>query len=376
MRYITMADWEVTPYQKKLIAEVLESGRLTYGEKTRELERQFAKIHGAKYALFTNSGTSALKISLQALKERYGWQDGDEVIIPAVTFVATMNVVLMNNLVPVLVDVQQETANIDPEMIKAAITPKTRAIIPVHLLGQPADMEAVMEIAKEYNLEVVEDSCETMFVNQLRGTTACFSSYIAHLMVTGVGGLILTDDERLATEMRSIMFHGRDESYLNIDDNNKTGDAWKEMIEKRFYFPRRGYSDRATELEAALGLGDLQDWKSMIAKRQFNAGYIMDGLSSLDIEFPIVSVTHHAFMFMPMYVEDRDNLIVFLEKRGIHTRTMMPLISQPITEPYVIKNYPVAQYIGKKGLLLGCHQYLKKVDLDYLISSIKEFYNG
>src|SRR5258708_19275455 len=115
---ISIADWKVTSKQKKLVKEVLKSGRLTYGEKTREFEERFAEIHGVKYALFTSSGTAALKIALHALKEQYGWKDGDEVIIPSVTFVATMNVVLMNNLTPVLVDVYISTVNIHPTLIK------------------------------------------------------------------------------------------------------------------------------------------------------------------------------------------------------------------------------------------------------------------
>lgn len=385
MKIITMADWKVSRYQKKLIKQVLKSGRLTYGNKTRELEQKFAKIHGAKYALFTNSGTSALKISLHALKDRYGWKDGDEVIIPAVTFVATMNVVLMNNLKPVLVDVDPNTVNIDPVLIEKAVTKRTRAIIPVHLLGQPADMDTIMTMAKKHKLEVVEDSCETMFVNKLRGATACFSSYLAHLMVTGVGGFILTNDKKLATEMRSIMFHGRDEAYLNIDDNKKTGKAWSKMIERRFYFPRHGYSDRATEMEAAIGLGDLHKWEDMIAKRQRNVSYVYSKLSLTMAGVwegnvrgfrwgPVTDMSKHAFMFLPLYVTRRDELIMYLEERGIHTRTMMPLTTQPVVKPYLKGKYPNADFINKHGLLLGCHQYLKKSDLDYMINTIRGFY--
>src|SRR3990167_2282809 len=214
---ITLADWKVSRKQKKLVKEVLESVRLTYGDKTRKLEERFAEIHGVKYALFTSSGTAALKIALHALKDKHDWKDGDEVIIPSVTFVATMNVVLMNNLKPVLVDVKRDTINIDSELIEEAITKRTVAILPVHLLGQPADMLAIMKIAKKHKLKVVEDSCETMFVNKVQGDVACFSSYLAHLLVTGVGGFACTNDKKLATVMRSMMFHGRDESYLNID---------------------------------------------------------------------------------------------------------------------------------------------------------------
>lgn len=369
---VNLADWKATRKQKRLIKEVLKSGRLTYGDKTRELEERFAQIHGAKHAIFTSSGTAALKISLHALKDKHGWKDGDEVIIPSVTFVATMNAVLMNNLKPVLVDVRAETVNINPELIVSAVTKRTVAILPVHLLGQPAEMDEIMKIAKKHKLEVVEDSCETMFVNKLHGTTACFSTYVAHLMVTGVGGFILTNDDKLAITMRSMLFHGRDESYLTIDDKPK--DIWK-----RFYFPRHGYSDRMTELEAAIGLGELDSWQEMVKKRQDNAQYVISGLwNALGKKVPSSpignDVYQHSFMFLPLYVERRDELMVHLEKRGIQTRTMMPLISQPITKPYLKGKYPVAKYIEERGILLPCHQYLSKRGLDYMIKTIKEFY--
>lgn len=367
---IALADWKVSSKQKKLIRQVLRSGRLTYGDKTREFEKQFAEIHGAKHAIFTSSGTASLKISLHALKDKHGWKDGSEVIIPSVTFVATMNAVLMNNLKPVLVDVQVETANINPALIEKNLTRNTVAILPVHLLGQPAEMDEIMKIAKKHKLEVIEDSCETMFVNKLRGTTACFSTYIAHLLVTGVGGFILTNDDKLAVTMRSMLFHGRDSSYLNIDDKPK--EIWK-----RFYFPRHGYSDRMTELEAAIGLGELDGWGDMLAKRKYNAGYIKFNLVKVElpfIGFPWVGVDKHSFMFLPMYAERRDELMVYLEKNGIQTRTMMPLISQPITKPYLKKKYPVAKYIEEHGILLPVHQYLKKKDLDYMIEKIRSFY--
>lgn len=381
MKTITMADWKASRYQRKLIKQVLKSGRLTYGGKTRELEEKFAKLHQRCFALFTSSGTAALKIALHALKDRHGWKDGDEVIIPSVTFVATMNAVIMNNLKPVIIDVNKDDVNMNPNLIEDAITKKTRAIIPVHLLGQPADMAPIISIARRYGLKVVEDSCETMFVKRSgfvvgsQGDVACFSSYLAHLMVTGIGGFIVTNDEELATVMRSMMFHGRDESYLNIDDNNKSGKAFMDMVHKRFYFPRFGYSDRMTEMEAALGLGDLRNWQEMIEARQDNARYLMKGLAGLPVDFPILNTNQHAFMFFPMYAENRDGLIEHLEKNGIHTRTMMPLTTQPLVKSYVKdKRLPVADYINKNGILLGCHQYLKTDDLDYIIKNVRGFY--
>lgn len=370
MKIISMADWTVTRKQKKLIRQVLNSSRLTYGDKTRELEEKFAEIHGVKHALFTSSGTAALKISLGALKDKYGWKDGDEVIIPAVTFVATMNVVLMNNLTPVLVDVDEDTVNIDPELIERAITKKTVAILPVHLLGQLADMTAILKIAKEHKLRVIEDSCETMFVGKVKGDIACFSTYLAHLLVTGIGGFICTNDDKLATVMRSMMFHGRDESYLNIDDK-------PDDISKRFWFPRFGYSDRMTEMEAALGLGEIDDWQEMILQRQENALYLYTALEDY-IYCPVYDWDNHAFMFFPIVVGntlgERDSLMLYLEERGIQTRTMMPLTIQPVVKPYLKGKYPAADYINKHGLLIGCHQYLTNKDLDHIINSVKEFY--
>lgn len=372
---VTMADWKVTRKQKRLMRQVLKSGRLTYGDKTRELEERFAEIHGVNHALFTSSGTAALKIALKALKDKYHWKDGDEVLIPSVTFVATMNVVIMNNLKPVLVDVLPDTINMNPDLIEKAITKRTRCILPVHLLGQMADMDAIMAIAKKHKLRVVEDSCETMFVGVVRGDMACYSSYLAHLLVTGIGGFITTNDKKMATTMRSIMFHGRDESYLNIDDKPTE-------IYKRFWFPRFGYSDRMTEMEAALGLGELDNWQNMIAKRQDNADYLMTRLWTLvfegAIQFPITRVWEHAFMFFPMLVERRDELMLHLEAQGIQTRTMMPLTIQPIVKKHIRGNldvkYPAAKYINDHGILIGCHQYLKRKELDHIVEAVRAFY--
>lgn len=366
MTRISLTEFKVSRKQKKLVNEVLKSGRLTYGDKTREFERRFAEIHKAKHGIFVSSGTAALKIAIHALKDRCGWKDGSEVIIPSVTFVATMNAVTMNKLKPVLVDVRAETANLDASTLEKAISQKTVAVLPVHLLGQPADMDAIMKIARKHKLEVIEDSAETFGVHTLKGTVACFSTYITHHVPTGVGGMILTNDKQLAIEMRSLQFHGRDESYLTIDDRPKDPKL-------KFWFPRRGYSDRLTELEAALGLAELDNNLKAIRKRQDNAYRLIVGLP---LDFPISLEFPHSYMFFPVYVEHRDVLMNYLEKQGIETRTMMPLINQPITKPYLKKKYPVAKYIEEHGLLLPCHQYLSQKDLDYMINKIREFYDA
>jgi len=181
--------------EKEYLAQVISSNRLSYGPFSKKFEQKFAKAHGTRFGLFMNSGTSALQVALAALKEKYQWKDGDEVLVPAATFIATSNVILQNNLTPVFVDVDEATYNIDPSLIENKITKRTRCIIPVHLFGLPCDMKPIMNIAKRHNLRVLEDSCETMFAKDQGksvgsfGDIACFSTYVAHLIVTGVGGV-------------------------------------------------------------------------------------------------------------------------------------------------------------------------------------------
>jgi dTDP-4-amino-4,6-dideoxygalactose transaminase len=165
VRQISVGAIEITKEDKRLVNQVLDSNRLSYGKMTRLFEQKFAKLHDSKYAVFTNSGTSSLQIALQAMKEYYKWEDGDEVIVPATTFVATANIVLYNRMKPVFVDVDSKTFNINPDLIEEKITSRTKAIIPVHLLGLPAEMGRIMEIAKKHKLRVLEDSAECMFAS-------------------------------------------------------------------------------------------------------------------------------------------------------------------------------------------------------------------
>ena len=374
--------------EKKYLMEVIQSNRLSYGPYTQRFEALFAQEHQCKYGIFCNSGTSALHISLAALKERYGWEDGDEVIVPAVTFIATSNVIIHNNLKPVFVDVDKETYNINPDLIEKRITKRTRAIIPVHLFGLPAEMEPIMEIAAHYNLRIVEDSCETMFANYKGrsvgsfGDIGCFSTYIAHFLVTGVGGICTTNDSKLAVMLKSLMNHGRDSIYIAMDDDRKAGYELFKIVERRFRFIRIGYSFRATELEAAIGLGQLEHKDDIVAKRRANAEYLTNGLRDLEefLQLPKVPEDRdHNFMMYPIVMKqgNKRDLIFFLEENLIETRDMMPLLNQPI---YVklfgnIENeYPVAKWINENGFYIGCHQYLGKEELDYVIDKFHEFY--
>jgi len=181
-----------------------------------EFETQFAAGHGVRHASMCNSGTGALQLALQALKERYHWPPGSEVIVPAMTFVATINAVLFNGLVPVLVDIDPVTFTMNPGRLEEALTPATVAVMPVHLFGQPADMTSIMAVLRgprtQGCLKILPrlPSCSIGgdFVGSF-GDFGCFSTYMAHLVTTGVGGLALTDDPENALRFRSLMNHGR-----------------------------------------------------------------------------------------------------------------------------------------------------------------------
>lgn len=386
-RQIGVGTFTATPRMCQYVNDVLATGRISYGPYSRAFEAQFAALHGCKFAVLSNSGTSSLHVALQTLKELHGWADGDEVLVPAVTFVATVNVVLHCRLTPILVDVEPDYYGIDPGKIEAVITDKTRAIIPVHPFGQPCKMEAINLLAGYHDLKVIEDSCEAMFVMHQgspvgsMGDIGCFSTYVAHLITTGVGGIATTNDPEYAVRMRSLVNHGRDGIYLAIDDDvGLHGKQLQEVISRRFNFEHIGHSYRITEMEAALGLAQLEDWETMIAKRQWNAAYLTAGLLPLQdrIQLPATREhTSHSWMMFPLVLRNKAKgaLCAWLEERGIETREMLPLINQPCyTGLWEPEHYPVAQWIDRGGLYLGCHQALTQDDLDYMIEAIKGYF--
>ena len=384
----------ISEQAKKNVMEALNANRLSYGPFLNRFENKFAELHNRKFAISCNSGTSALQIALGALKEIHFWKDGDEVIVPAITFIATSNIVLQNGLKPVFVDVDPATYNIDSSKIEAKITKKTKAIIPVHLFGLSAEMEPIMKLARRRNLKIIEDSCETMFVNYKgkpvgsRGDISCFSTYAAHLIVTGVGGLALTNNPKYAVVMKSMMNHGRDSIYLNIDADDKLKNEKEvfKMANRRFSFIRMGYSFRLTELEGALGVAELQTRQTNLRKRLSNAEYLIKNLSKYFqyIQLPDwPNYSEHAFMMFPIVIKskkiNRSRFITFLEKNGIETRYMMPLLNQPYYKKIfgnLEDKYPVAKWINRNGFYIGCHQNLNKDDLDYIVSIFDKFFSN
>lgn len=381
----------VSDHARDLVMQVLDSGRLSYGRFARELEDRVAQMHGCRFGVLSNSGTSALHVAIAALKEMHGWADGDEVIVPAVTFVATINVVIHNNLTPVLVDVDPHYYELDPDGVENAVTARTRAMIPVHLFGHPCDMDPLMDIARRHNLRVVEDSCETMVAKYKGrmvgsfGDIACFSTYVAHLLTTGVGGLNTTNSPEYAVSLRSLINHGRDSIYTNIDDDDNLGpERLRTVVERRFKFISPGHSFRTTELEAALGVAQLdEDFDESILARRANGAFLTQALSHLKSEIQLPAIrpgSEHSFMMYPIVLrnQDKSDFVMHLERRGIETRDMMPVTNQPVyRESLQIdeREFPVARRINARGFYLGCHQHLTSSDLDYIVSVVDEYWN-
>lgn len=390
MKQIGVGDIQLGPLERKYLKQVIDSSRLSYGPMSKDFEKRMAEAHDSKFAVFCNSGTSALLVALQVLKEKYGWSDGDEVIVPATTFIATSNIVLQSNMIPVFVDADPNTYNIDPRLIEEKITTRTRCIIPAHLFGMPCDMDPIMSIARKYDLRVIEDSCETMFANYKGkkvgsfGDFSCFSTYVAHFLVTGVGGLIMTSDPDLAIMARSMCNHGRDSIYLNIDDDkDKDSEALKEVIAKRFSFVRMGHSFRATEFEAAVGLGQFEQRHDIISWRRRNAAFFSKHLSSLSEHLILPFVPEgvdHNFMMYPIMVRsgNKASLLQFLEERGIETRDMPTVIAQPYYQELfgdIVDKYPVTKSIIERGFYIGTHQYISYAELQHVLSAFYDFYN-
>jgi len=379
---IGVGSFKLSNRARRYVNEVLTAERLSYGPYTQKFEKLFAAAHDCRFAIMTNSGTCSLMIALAALKNRYKWADGDEVIVPAVTFIATSNIVLQLNMRPVFVDVDPIYYELDPDKIEAAITPRTRCIIPVHLFGLPCEMDKVSAVARKHGLRIIEDSCETMFARYKGksvgsfGDVGCFSTYVAHILATGVGGLCTTNDPELAITLRSLMNHGRDSIYLSIDDDDdKSKEEMELIIQRRFSFVQMGYSFRVTEMEGALGLAEFEEREESMRKRRANGAFFQSRLKHLEnyVQLPrIRPESEHAFMMFPIVLRDESKqaFVRHLEERGIETRDMLPLINQPFYKELfgdLEEKFPVAKWINNNGFYIASHQNLTEIEKEYIV---------
>lgn len=387
----------VTDAMKDNIHKVLNSGdipnwgRLSPGPFVKEFEQKFADYHGVNQGIMTNSGTSALVVALQALKEVEGWYWQNEsdyhsppqVIVPAITFVATINAVLHCGMKPVLVDVDPATYTMDTDQIEGKITPHTKAIMPVHTFGLSADMTSIFKLASYHNLKVVEDACESLGATYNGvpvgglGDIGCFSFYMSHHITAGVGGMAITGNPWLAQKMRSLISHGWDRVAAPMDATEFDFDA----IRTRYYFPSIGHSFRATEFEAAIALPQLETLKANIKVRVDNAKTLTAGLKPLADRLQLSIVPYnrsHSLMMYPIVLREGDkwDLIRYLETNGIETREMLPLTNQPCYKGLFNEDdYPVAKWINAQGFYVGCSQYLTGEHMDYVAEKMGEYFN-
>lgn len=342
------------------VVEVLKSGMIAQGPKVMEFEEKFANWIGAKYGIATNSGTSALHVALLAC----GIGEGDEVITTPFTFIASGNAIVYTGATPVFADIDLDTYTIDPDKIEDLITDKTKAILPVQLYGQAADMDKIREIAEKHDLKIIEDAAQAHGAEYngekvgILGDMACFSFYPTKNMTTSEGGMITTNDEELAKKAQMFRAHGASE---------------------RYHHDEIGYNFRMTDIAAAIGLAQLKVIDEFNDKRISNANYLNEQLK--DIEGIVTPKSpdnyKHVYHQYTVRVEkgNRDDWVEFLTNKGIGTgiHYPIPLYNQPIYKKLGIEgDCPLAEKAADNVISLPVHPSLTKEDLDLVVDAVKE----
>jgi len=383
----------ITKESRKLIEDALNSGRVSIGKYVRQFEEHFAKLIGIKEAVAVSSGTDADILALAVLYD-FGAKRNDEIIIPALSFVATGNAVLHAGFKPVFVDIERDNLNINPGLIEKSITKKTRAIMPVHLMGKPAKMDIINRIAKKHRLIVIEDAAEAhgaVYKGKNIGTwgdMAAYSLYVAHIITTIEGGVVVTDREDFAEILRSLRSHGRACKCKVCVMNTASKYCSKRFRygrDIRFIFERIGYSSKMNELEAAVGIGSLYNYERIIEKRRKNLLTMIerlrefsDCLMTIEEEKEEI-IGPHAF---PILIKKgvlftRDQLASYLEIHGIDTRDLFTSIPTQCSGfaylGYKRGEFPEAEYVGNNGLHIGVHQDLNDEHIDYIMDTIRRF---
>jgi perosamine synthetase len=341
--------------EKTAVMNVLNSGMLASGPKTEEFEKKFAEYVGTKHAIATTSGTTALHLGLLAL----GVTRGDEVILPAFSFIATANAVLFCDAVPVFCDVDQRTFNLDPQKIEKLITKKTKAIMPVHLYGQAADMIPIQEIAEKHDLHVIGDACQAhgaAYDGHMVGSfgdVECFSFYPTKNMTTGEGGMVTTNNDEVAELMISLRNHGREKTKWGYEHG------------------RLGYNYRMTDIGAAIGLEQLKKLPKNIQMRQKNAAYFNSHLNSVETPYVIPKATH-AYHQYTVKSKNRDALTQNLKKNeiGFGIYYPQPLHSYKHLKKYEHKDLKISELLCTEVASLPVHPALSTQDLEKIVTVV------
>jgi len=357
------------------VSEVIRSGWLTMGPKTFEFEKEFAKYVGAQHAVAVSTGTAALHLSLEAA----GVQAGDEVLLPTTTFTATAEAVTYVGARPVLVDIDTDTMNIDPEDAAQRITPKTKAIIPVHLGGQPCDMDEIQALARAHHLRVVEDAAHALpseyqgkRVGQISEFT-CFSFYATKTLTTGEGGMITTDNPEAAERMRRMRLHGIER------------DAWRRYRGDGFWFYEvleAGFKYNLTDFQSAMGLVQLAKSDSMRVAREAIAQRYTAAFSSCEeLVIPTVredrSTSWHLYILrlrLDRLKKDRNSFIEALQRHGVACSVhFIPLHLQPYYQRahgYEPGDFPRAEREYYSCLSLPIYPGMTDLEINHVISTV------
>lgn len=367
------------------------------GLKIEKFESQFADLIGVKNGIMVNSGSSANLIAFfiltnPATKNRL--KPGDEVIVPAVNWCTSITPLYAFGLKPVFVDVDLENYGMNIEQVKAAISPKTKAIVVVHLLGFPVDMESIMEIAKEQNLYVVEDTCESpgaVWGDKKAGSFGDISTvsfYLSHHITTVEGGMVLTNNNEFAELARIIRSQGimrnvKSQAYRdNINSQNPD-------IDPRFLFVNIGFNFRPTEMEGAFGIVQFEKFNDFLSARIANASFFSEHLAKYSDYLLLPQANSKAkcsWFFYPIVLKAGapyrvKDLVSFLENHGIETRPIMSgnYLEHPLAALYehrVVGNLKNANFIHRNGFIIGVHAGLKEADCQHVISCFTDFFGN
>jgi dTDP-4-amino-4,6-dideoxygalactose transaminase len=368
---------EIGEEEIRSVVETLRSGWLTTGLKVKTFEEAFATYVGCNHAVAVNSGTAALHLALDAI----GIKEGDEVIVPTMTFTATAEVVLYFKAKPVLIDCQSDTLNIDPDKIEEKITPKTKAIVPVHIAGQPCDMDRILEIARKHNLKVIEDAAHALparYRGRMIGTVGditCFSFYATKTMTSGEGGMATTNNPEWADHMRMMSLHGISK------------DAWKRYSQEGSWYYEvvaPGYKYNLTDIAAAIGIEQLKKcerfWQ---ARKEISKIYDEKFADLPEIRRPVsLSNLQHAWHLYVIQLDlervriNRSEFIAALKEKGIGTSVhFIPLHLHPYyrdTFGYEPQDFPNASSVFERIVSLPIYPKMSEGDVLHVIEAVRD----
>jgi dTDP-4-amino-4,6-dideoxygalactose transaminase len=346
---------------EETVIGILRSGAYVVGVHNREFEKEMAALHGVEHAVAVNSGTDALKIAMEAM----GLKCGDEVITTPFSFVATIETMVQIGVKPVFVDIDPAHFMIDPALVEAAITPKTKAICPIHLFGQLCDVDALTDIAKRHNLLILEDAAQAILSHHEGvyagnfGVAAGLSFYVTkNLGAAGDGGMILTNDADVADRSRSLRIHG--------------------MGRERYYYDGIGYTSRLDEIQAAILRLKLTRLEAWTERRQSVAARYAAGISNPDVILPVtLDGNNHSWHQYTVRCKRRDHLQAFLKERQIDSMIYYP-VPLHYHEPYRFLGYkpgdfPRTEQACLEVLSLPVHQDLTDEQVEAVIAAVNAF---